>query len=279
MKRTLVCLRLLVASAGFAILSSNSGFAATASVNISNFAFDPKDVTVNVGDTVTWTQKDTTPHTTTSDDAVWDSPFLSVGQSFSRVFDVPGSFPYHCKPHPFMTGTVTVQGAPADQPPLVTITSPSDGSTFTDPNVTLEATASDVDGSVAKVEFFDGQTSLGGTNLSPYRITVVLALGPHTITAQATDDQGATTVSTPVQVQINNPAVAPSLSDPAWTADGKFQFTVHGAAGQTYIVQTSADAKTWNPGQTVQATSDEFTVTETPPADASLQFYRVQLKP
>ena len=80
-------------------------------VAIRNFGFHPDSLKVPVGATVTWVNCETPPqepHTTTSDNAVWNSPDLSPGDRFSHTFPGAGSFPYHCTPHPFMTGKVVV---------------------------------------------------------------------------------------------------------------------------------------------------------------------------
>ena len=80
-------------------------------VPISNFAFLPAEVRIRAGQTVTWLncEDDATAHTTHSDDEVWSSPLLSPGTAFSHTFDQPGTFDYHCDPHPFMTGRVVVE--------------------------------------------------------------------------------------------------------------------------------------------------------------------------
>jgi plastocyanin len=79
------------------------------SVSISGFAFSPSSLTVSVGDTVTWTNHDAVSHTSTSNTGVWDSGLIGQNDSFMRVFSTAGAFPYHCTPHPQMTGTITVQ--------------------------------------------------------------------------------------------------------------------------------------------------------------------------
>ncbi len=80
-------------------------------------AFDPIDLTVPVGTTVRWTNLDAVAHTVTSGtsdgstgtpDGVFDSPFLDQGDTFTFTFTEPGTYPYYCKPHPWMKGTVTV---------------------------------------------------------------------------------------------------------------------------------------------------------------------------
>ncbi len=81
-------------------------------IAIRDFAFRPDSLTVPAGATVTWVNCETPPqepHTTTSDNAVWDSPELSPGDRFSFKFASQGAFPYHCTPHPFMTAKVIVQ--------------------------------------------------------------------------------------------------------------------------------------------------------------------------
>lgn len=81
-------------------------------VAIRDFAFLPDSLSVPPGATVTWVNCEVLgqePHTTTSDNAVWDSPELSPGNRFSHTFPAMGSFPYHCTPHPFMLGTVVVE--------------------------------------------------------------------------------------------------------------------------------------------------------------------------
>jgi plastocyanin len=79
-------------------------------VNIQGFAFDPPDITVAPGTTVTWVNNDSVPHTSTANDESWDSETLQPGQSFSFTFDTPGTFPYFCEIHPSMMGSVTVSG-------------------------------------------------------------------------------------------------------------------------------------------------------------------------
>ncbi len=80
-------------------------------VIIREFAFETQNVTVQAGASVTWVNCETsgTAHTSTSDQDVWSSPLLGAGEAFTQTFDTPGVFPYHCDPHPFMTGTVTVE--------------------------------------------------------------------------------------------------------------------------------------------------------------------------
>lgn len=77
-------------------------------VQITNFSFSPATITVHKGTTVTWTNKDSAGHTVTGDSGGPNSSLLTQNQVYSYVFNTLGTFPYHCSPHPFMKGTVTV---------------------------------------------------------------------------------------------------------------------------------------------------------------------------
>lgn len=82
---------------------------ATSAVTIDNFAFSPKAITVKVGTTVTWTNRDEEPHTVSAEDGSFHSGTLAGNSNtFSHTFSAPGSFTYHCAIHPYMTGTVEV---------------------------------------------------------------------------------------------------------------------------------------------------------------------------
>ena len=83
-------------------------------------AYDPLELTVEVGTTIRWTNRDAIPHTVTSGisdgtsgnaDGLFDSGFLSEGDTFTHTFDEPGRFDYFCIPHPWMRGKVIVTAA------------------------------------------------------------------------------------------------------------------------------------------------------------------------
>jgi plastocyanin len=113
---TLKPLAALVASVAMVLVVSSASAAQSTDVTIDNFAFQPAEVTVPVGSTLTWTNRQSAPHTTTSDTGVWDSGVLSNGGTFQLTLDQAGDFPYHCDVHPDMLGVVHVvadSGAPA----------------------------------------------------------------------------------------------------------------------------------------------------------------------
>ena len=81
----------------------------TVEVKIDNFSFGPTELTVAVGTTVTWTNRDDIPHTVVSTDKVFKSKVLDTDEKFSYTFTQAGSFPYFCSIHPKMTGKVVVK--------------------------------------------------------------------------------------------------------------------------------------------------------------------------
>jgi plastocyanin len=81
----------------------------TTEVKIDNFSFGPADLTVPVGTTLTWTNRDDIPHTVVSTDKVFKSKVLDTDEKFSFTFSKAGTYPYFCSIHPKMTGKVMVQ--------------------------------------------------------------------------------------------------------------------------------------------------------------------------
>ena len=81
----------------------------TTEVQIDNFSFGPGTLTVPVGTTVTWTNRDDIPHTVVSTDGVFKSKVLDTDEKFAYTFGKAGSYPYFCSIHPKMTGKVIVE--------------------------------------------------------------------------------------------------------------------------------------------------------------------------
>ena len=114
---------------------------------------------------------------------------------------------------PSVARMVTLQG---NSRPTVTLTQPSNGATFTAPaTVNLAASASDADGTVTKVEFFNGTTKLGEDTTAPYSFTWNnVDAGTYSLTARATDDLGGVTTSLASTITVNNPAPPPPPPPP-----------------------------------------------------------------
>lgn len=84
--------------------------AATVTVTITNYTFVPGKVTVHPGDTVSWTNQDSIPHTATSiDGKTFDSGAIDPDASWSFKFTKAGDYKYRCSIHPDMQGEVDVQ--------------------------------------------------------------------------------------------------------------------------------------------------------------------------
>jgi hypothetical protein len=94
---------------------------------------------------------------------------------------------------------------PANIPPIVSLTSPASGAGYTAPaSIQLRATATDNDGSVSKVEFYNGSELISSVLTAPYEFNWTnVEPGTYVITAKATDDQGAVTESVPVTVTVD----------------------------------------------------------------------------
>ena len=105
-----VAMALLLAESTNIAANTQPPAPATADVKVDNFGFGPATLTVAVGTTVTWTNRDDIPHTVVSTNSVFfKSKVLDTNEKFSYTFAKPGTFPYFCSIHPKMTGKVVVQ--------------------------------------------------------------------------------------------------------------------------------------------------------------------------
>lgn len=134
--------------------------------------------------------------------------------------------------------------------PVVRITSPIDGQNFTIPGkFTLEATASDSDGQIAKVEFYDGSDRLQEVTKPPYSLTISFdnTVQPHNrrLIARAIDDIGAATDSAPVSVSVGGQPSGGTIQLSAVQQPNRaIRLTITSAAGD-YIIQQSTDLRQW----------------------------------
>lgn len=118
-----------------------------------------------------------------------------------------------------------IKGGTGNALPSVSITAPANGASFVAPaSITIDATASDSDGTVSSVAFYQGTTLLGTDTTSPYSFAWTnVAAGSYSLTAVATDNAGATKTSTAVAITVNNPGnVAPTASITSPTAGATF---------------------------------------------------------
>ncbi|HEX6708342.1 MAG TPA: PQQ-dependent sugar dehydrogenase [Albitalea sp.] len=133
--------------------------------------------------------------------------------------------------------TFTDVGAATNQPPAIALSFPATG-TVNQP-MTLTATASDSDGTVAKVEFFDGINWIGADTNNPYTLTwTPRSTGQHNLRARATDDDGAMKMTAPQYVTINGTTSDTTPPTVALTAPAKF---ASGLAGTISLSATASD--------------------------------------
>ena len=138
--------------------------------------------------------------------------------------------------------TLTKGGGPANVAPTASITGPAAGATFTAPaTVTINANAADSDGTITKVDFYQGATLLGTDTTSPYSFAWTnVAAGSFSLTVKATDNAGAVTTSAAVAITVNAGSGPTTVS---------FQDGVNGYAG-TRDTTIRSDATTTNYGTT-----------------------------
>lgn len=162
----------------------------------------------------------------------------------------------------------------ANQPPTVTLTAPANNASFTPPaRIAISATASDADGTVAKVEFYEGATKLGESAGPNYTFDWAnVPAGNYRLVARAYDNLGAATDSTAVNILVGQPA-GPIRLAAARTAT-TIRVTVASSPG-SYALERSPDLTTWTP-QPLTIGPAGSVVVEDPLSGASRQFYRVR---
>jgi hypothetical protein len=149
-------------------------------------------------------------------------------------------------------GNVTLQAAAlsipgANNPPTVTVVAPRDTANFSaGSDIAITASAADGDGNVTRVEFFQGGTKLGESTNNPFTFTWVnVPKGDYQLTANATDDGGSSTVSTPVEVFVNG--TGGTLTGGGALPPGSVDLTADGTSDWTHwglVASNSFDHKT-----------------------------------
>ena len=104
------CLWLAVGAPALAAHAAVDAAAKPGQIEIRNFMFMPKTLTVPVGAKVTWINRDEEPHIVVSANGQFaPSKALDTGDRYVTIFSKPGTYTYYCTVHPFMTGTVIVK--------------------------------------------------------------------------------------------------------------------------------------------------------------------------
>lgn len=178
----------------------NSVFLVEKIPNGGDTSFPPGTVAENV--TVVWLGGGPFPGTVptgvtiTTDRSIWDTARADwLARHGCSSFD-------SCSK---LTDPDPIGGPPVPLPPTVSLTSPANGQIFTAPvDITLSAEAADVDGTVAKVEFFQNSISLGEDTTVPYSFAwTSVPQGSYSLTAMATDDSGFTSTSAGINIIVN----------------------------------------------------------------------------
>ncbi len=273
-----------------AVATDNAGAKATNSITITVNALpvvkitNPTDGLVVAAPASITVQADASD----SDGSIAQVEFLSGSASLG----VDTSSPYSIPTVSLASGTYTLlavatdnRGAKATNSvniivnavPTVAILAPANEATFAAPLTgIIQATASDSDGTVTKVEFFGNSTSLGSVANPPYDLTVTnLAAGIYTLTAVATDNQGATNISPTVTISVVTPMsiVAGNLQRLSAT---EFQFSYTANPGLNYVVERSANLPDFTPISTNSTGAGSVTFTDSA-ATNNQNFYRVRL--
>jgi plastocyanin len=255
-------------------------FAATQTVTFGNFYYYPISLTVKVGDTVNFTETFGGTHTITGQNRA--EPFCGNGAvtNCSVTFNTPGTYPFECLYHASlysMTGVVFVVTA-ANVPPTVSITNPTNGAVFAAPaTATIQATASDTDGTVTNVRFFENGVSIGSIQKAPYSLVVSnMTSGNYALSAIATDNGGLSRTSSVVTVSVVTPT--PLTLSAANVMNGQFQFVYTADPGLRYVVRNSSNLLGWSSVQTNTPASNNVVYSEKFDIKG-LRFYRVERLP
>jgi plastocyanin len=114
---TLCSIALLLLGSSVAFADGSVTMTEGSATDINTWQFTPAEVTIAAGQSVTWTNNGTQAHTATADNgSAFDTGMVAKGDSKTITFDTPGTFTYHCTPHPWMKGTITVTAAAAAAP-------------------------------------------------------------------------------------------------------------------------------------------------------------------
>lgn len=195
-----------------------------------NECFVPAEVTIDAGSEVIWTNDDTAGHTVTSGtldsgpDGVFDSSLFMAGKTFSNKFEEAGEFPYFCVVHPWMTGTVIVQEAGAEEAEeheeaenYVTSAS-SDGSIMvkvgsgkptSGEELSLEVEFTDADGNPVEHVNYDISAMQDVTE-------VLNDAGKHTMSGSDEFMTAALGSDSPIDVQVTILGIGPEEDEAGW---------------------------------------------------------------
>jgi uncharacterized repeat protein (TIGR03803 family) len=161
--------------------------------------------------------------------------------------------------------------------PTVAIINPQNGKSFIAPaTITIQATASDSDGSVTNVQFFDANTSLGNVSSSPFNLTVNLGVGQHRLIAVATDNRGGTTAALVTVTGLTETLISGVSNG----SGGTFQFAFTNTPGVSFTVLSSTNitlpVDQWtSAGEALEITPGNYHFTDQT-TNSPQRFYRIR---
>ena len=203
--------------------------------------------------------------------------FTSLNNLGSVVLDVSG--PQLDAKFLRENGTVadyfTITKNVPNAPPTVALTGPADGAVYTAPaEIGITATATDADGTVAQVDFYQGDTPIGSDSTAPFGLTWTgVTAGTYVITATATDNLGATVTSAPITFVVNVPPPGAPTDLAATAGNGQVSLTWTASAGAaSYTVYRST---TGGGPRDVVATLAGTSCTDTNLTNGTAYFYVV----
>ncbi|HTD65102.1 MAG TPA: Ig-like domain-containing protein [Candidatus Limnocylindria bacterium] len=237
------------------------------------FFWNPTNLVIQVGDTVMWTNlmlvHSVNPATNSTE------PFCGTGtneiSSCTVTFQNPGLFFYDCYQHlPTMTGSVRVLSAP-----VVVISNPPNNALFaTQADVQLQASATDLDGSVTNVQFLNGGVTFASSSVAPYTATLSnAAAGTYSFRALALDNSGLSTTSAPVTVRVIGQPMLVITNN----ANSALQFSYDTSAGVNYVVEGGETVTNLSAIVTNAGTGSAQQFSQTNPAPAQ-RFFRLRLQ-
>jgi ELWxxDGT repeat protein len=177
------------------------------------------------------------------------------------------------------SAAVNITVTAANQAPTVTLTAPIAGSTFTTADtIAMSATATD-DGTVTKVEFFANGTLVGTATSSPYSVSAALAPGSYALTAQATDNAGASTTSAAVNITVDPvvPVERPRIISIRKDLSS-YHLNVTGTTGVPHVLESTHDFVEWTALSTNAPLNGQITFNDTPAPDQQKRFYRIVVR-
>jgi hypothetical protein len=165
--------------------------------------------------------------------------------------------------------------------PVVSITNPVNGASFAAPaNILVEVIADDPDGTINKVEFFEGINKLGEDASSPYSLMWSnVPAGAYNLTARATDNRAAVSTSSAITVTVTNVTLMPvTLFNPMWQGTD-FIFWFESQVGRSYDIQWKPffGQTNWQVVETLNGSGSSLPVTNQN-ATTTSGFYRVETK-